>query len=79
MHVVQKYKPEGRADKAIFTELGSGVCGATAGRENDCETLYLNTVGRGIEDVALASKVVENAKRLKIGQHVNLWKKSFAM
>lgn len=66
-------------DDAIYAQLGAIAAGSKPGRENDAETIYLNTVGMGIEDVALASRVFERAKALGLGQKLRLWEKPFAM
>lgn len=66
-------------DAAVDAELGAVVAGAAKGRENDVEKIYMNTVGMGIEDVALASKVLERAKSQGIGKRIKLWDTPFAM
>jgi len=66
-------------DDAIYAELGAVVSGAAKGRENDRETIYLNTVGMGIEDVAMGYKIYRNALKMGIGKQMTLWKAPFAM
>ena len=66
-------------DSCISAELGQIVNGVKAGRENDTETIYLNTVGMGIEDVALAIRVYKNAVEMGLGQKLSLWEKPFAV
>lgn len=65
-------------DDAITAELGMIAAGAAPGRENQTESIYFNTVGMGIEDVALAYKVFERAKALGLGQKLPLWDQPFA-
>jgi 2,3-diaminopropionate biosynthesis protein SbnB len=66
-------------DAAVDAELGAVVSGAAKGRENDEEKIYMNTVGMGIEDVALASKILARAKSQGIGRRIKLWDTPFAM
>lgn len=66
-------------DSYINAELGQIINGAKKGRENDKETIYFNTVGMGIEDVALAIKVYNNAIELGLGKKLSLWEKPFAI
>lgn len=66
-------------DAAIYAELGKIVSGDIPGRENDNEIIYLNTVGMGIEDVALAYKVLQRAREMKLGQPLRLWQEPFAV
>ncbi|WP_216830320.1 ornithine cyclodeaminase family protein [Alkalihalobacterium elongatum] len=67
---------EGKFDPSnIHAELGSIVNGKKAGRENDEERIYFNSVGMGIEDVAVAKYIYDQAKAKGIGQALNLWNK----
>lgn len=66
-------------DSYINAEIGQVVNGVRKGRENDQETIYFNTVGMGIEDVALAIKVYKNAVEMKLGKYLPLWEKPFAV
>ncbi len=66
-------------DDAISAELGMIVAGEKPGREKPEETIYLNTVGMGIEDVALAYRVYQRAQELGLGQKFKLWKTPFAV
>jgi ornithine cyclodeaminase len=66
-------------DDAIYANLGEVVSGAKKGRENDRETIYLSTVGMGIEDVALAAKVYQRAVSQGKGAKMKLWEQPFAM
>jgi ornithine cyclodeaminase len=49
------------------------VNGKKKGRENDKERIYFNSVGMGIEDVAVAKRIYDRAKEKGIGQSLNLW------
>lgn len=65
---------EGKFDPArIHAQLGQVVNSVKSGRENDKEFIYFNSVGLGIQDVALASVIFEKAKEKNIGQDINLW------
>ncbi|MCR4440769.1 MAG: hypothetical protein QHH10_01280 [Peptococcaceae bacterium] len=66
-------------DSAITAEIGMIAAGARPGRENRDEKIYFNTVGMGIEDVALASKVYQKALDLGLGQKLTLWDNPFAI
>lgn len=65
---------EGKFDPAnIHAQLGQVVNSIKSGRENDKEFIYFNSVGLGIQDVALASVIFEKAKEKNIGQEISLW------
>ena len=64
-------------DDAIYAELGAIVSGSRKGRENEDETIYLSTVGMGIEDVALGSRIYRRAVEGGLGQRLRLWKIPF--
>lgn len=67
---------EGEFDETnIYAELGEIVNGRKLGRENDREKIYFNSVGMGIEDVAVAKMIFERAKQQNIGQWLSLWDK----
>lgn len=66
-------------DDAVYAELGDIVSGSKPGRENGDETIYLNTVGMGIEDVALAKKIYDRAEAMQLGQKLKLWDQPFAI
>ncbi|WLR51704.1 ornithine cyclodeaminase family protein [Bacillus tianshenii] len=59
--------------KNIYAELGNIVNGKKAGRETDKERIYFNSVGMGIEDVAIGKVIYERAKQLGVGQRLSLW------
>lgn len=66
-------------DHFHFAELGEIVTGRKTGRESPRETIYFNTVGMGIEDVALARRIYERARALGMGQKLRLWETPFAV
>ncbi|NPV70437.1 MAG: ornithine cyclodeaminase family protein [Firmicutes bacterium] len=66
-------------DDAIHAELGQIVSGEKPGRESPGETIYFNTVGMGIEDIALADAVYKRALQMGLGQKLRLWEKPFAL
>ena len=66
-------------DSYISAELGQIVNGVKKGRENNKETIYINTVGMGIEDVALAMKLYKKAIAMGLGKKLALWEKPFAV
>lgn len=66
-------------DSHIYGELGEIINNTKKGREDENETIYFNTVGMGIEDVALAHKIYERAKEMNLGKKLSLWDKPFAI
>lgn len=66
-------------DEDITAELGAVVTGDKPGRENDKEIIYVNTVGLGVQDVALGSLLLENAKKLGLGTSVKMWDEPFVI
>lgn len=66
-------------DEAISGEIGAIVEGVTPARVNDQERIYFNTVGLGIQDVALASMVYKRALAVGRGVSLKLWDKPFAL
>lgn len=67
---------QGEFDEAnLYAELGEVVNGKKLGRENNREKIYFNSVGMGIEDIAVAKMVYERAKQQNIGQWISLWDK----
>ncbi|WP_373446162.1 hypothetical protein [Salinicoccus bachuensis] len=64
---------EGKFDESnIHAELGQIVNGVKSARENDDEFIYFNSVGMGIQDVALASEIYNNAVRLRKGEQITM-------
>ena len=66
-------------DDAIYGELGEIVAGRKPGRERANERIYFNTVGMGIEDVALAWKIYQRASDMGLGKRLRLWESPFAV
>jgi 2,3-diaminopropionate biosynthesis protein SbnB len=61
------------ADEEIYAEIGEIVIGDKIGRENDQEIIYYNSVGMGIEDVAIATRVYRTAQEKGIGTKLIYW------
>ncbi|MBB5175082.1 ornithine cyclodeaminase [Texcoconibacillus texcoconensis] len=57
----------------IYAELGAIVNGYKKGRENNRERIYFNSVGMGIEDVAVAKCIYNKAQEKGMGKRLNLW------
>ncbi len=68
MYTEGKFNPEN-----IYAELGEVVNGDKMGRESETERIYFNSVGMGIEDVAVANYIYQIAKERGIGQNLKLW------
>lgn len=65
---------EGKFNEAnIHAELGELVNKIKQGRTNDNEFIYFNSVGLGIQDVALASIIYKRALEKGIGKELELW------
>lgn len=60
----------------IHASLGEVVNSVKTGRTSDDEFIYFNSVGMGIQDVALSSIIYERAKEKNIGQTLKLWGES---
>jgi len=60
-------------EKNIHANLGEIVSGARKGRELDDEFIYFNSVGLGIQDVAISSIIYKNAIEKGIGTSLDLW------
>jgi ornithine cyclodeaminase len=63
------------SEKDIYAEIGEIILGQKKGRETDDEFIYYNTVGMGIEDIAFAAVVYEEARQKGIGTWLTLWEK----
>ncbi|MFD1385301.1 hypothetical protein ACFQ4Z_00695 [Oceanobacillus oncorhynchi subsp. oncorhynchi] len=61
------------SDSAVYASLGELVNGKKKTRENDKEKIYFNSVGLGIQDIAVAKMIYEEAKSKKIGKQLDLW------
>jgi len=66
-------------DAAISGEIGAIVDGVVPARVSPEERIYFNTVGLGIQDVALASLVYKKAVEKGSGKALKLWDKPFAL
>lgn len=65
---------EGLFDESkIHGHLGEVVNSVKSGRTNNKEFIYFNSVGLGIQDVALSSIIYQRAKERNIGQKLSLW------
>jgi len=56
----------------VYAELPEIVCGAKRGRSSEREIIVASLLGRGVLDLAIAAEVVEQARRLGVGQHVGI-------
>lgn len=66
---------EGKFDEnRIHAQLGEIVNSVKTGRTNDDEFIYFNSVGMGIQDVALASVIYENARKQGLGTSFEMQK-----
>lgn len=66
-------------DGFIDGTMGEVINGVKPGRESEDESIYFNTVGMGIEDVALAAKVYQKAMEDHQGQILKLYEEPFAV
>lgn len=65
---------EGKFDvKNIHAEIGEVVNSVKTGRTSDDEFIYFNSVGMGIQDVALASVIYEKAVEKNIGTKFKMY------
>jgi len=60
-------------DENIYAHLGEIINGKKKGRENNREKIYFNSVGMGIEDVAIAKLIYQRATEGDIGQKLFMW------
>ena len=66
-------------DEQITGMLGAVMAGDLPGRESDSEIIYVNTVGLGIQDVALGAMLLKSAREKGIGTPFELWDGQFAL
>lgn len=66
-------------DEQITGTLGAVMAGDLPGRQSDDEIIYVNTVGLGIQDVALGSLILSNARAKGIGTPFQLWDGKFTL
>ena len=55
------------------------VVGDRPGRESDDEIIYVNTVGLGVQDVALGSLLLAKAREKGLGTTVKMWDEPFVL
>ncbi len=60
-------------DDRIDAELGEIVTGNKCGRSRDDAFIYFNAVGMALDDLIVAKRVYDNAKRRGIGTMLPLW------
>ena len=53
----------------IYAEIGEIIMGKKKGRENDEEITVYDTVGMGVQDLAMAKAIYENALKAGIGSY----------
>ena len=61
------------SDEEIYAEIGEIVNGVKIGRENDQEIIYFNSVGMGIEDIVIATRVYRTAQEKGKGTKLTYW------
>ena len=66
-------------DEDITAEIGAVVVGDRPGRESDDEIIYVNTGGLGVQDVALGSLLLANAREKGLGTTVKMWDEPFVL
>lgn len=66
---------EGRIRREDILEITDIMKGAKPGRTSDDEIFVYSVGGMPVEDVAWGTTVYRNAKRLGIGQKLNLWER----
>jgi len=66
-------------DDKISGELGAVMCGDVPGRESDDEIIYVNTVGLGIQDVAIGNMLLKAAREKGLGTPFQLWDGEFTL
>ncbi len=60
------------SDKHIHGEIGEVAAGKKSGRESEGEITFFKSVGMAVQDVAVAELVLRRAKKLGLGQEVEL-------
>jgi len=61
------------SDEDIYAELGELVTGKRPGREAANERIFFGAVGMGIEDIAVATRILRRAEEEKVGTMLKLW------
>lgn len=57
------------------TNLGEIIVGKKPGRTSPDQRILFANLGMGCLDITVANRIYQNAKRLRIGQKLHLWKK----
>jgi len=60
-------------DSDIYANIDEIIAGKKPGRENDDERIFYAPIGMAHEDVAVASRIYDRAKKMGIGQILRLW------
>lgn len=60
-------------DEDIGASLGEILCGKKTGRDNDDQTIYFNSVGAGILDLAVTTRCYRKALELGKGIRIPYW------
>jgi ornithine cyclodeaminase len=60
-------------DSDIYGNIDEIIAGKKPGRENDDERIFFAPIGMAHEDIAVASRIYERAKKMGIGQNLRLW------
>jgi len=61
------------SEKDVYASLGEVVNKKKQGRETPEERIYFNSVGMGIEDIAIAARIYREAKKSGLGVELPLW------
>lgn len=61
------------SDEDIHAELSQIITGKKPGRENAAERIFFGAVGMGIEDVAIATRILRRAEEEQVGTMLKLW------
>ncbi len=70
--LVHELYEAGKLKKEDIVELPEMVNGVQV-RQNEDQFVYCGSAGVGSVDIAIAAKLYENAKKMGIGQKLNLW------
>ena len=64
---------EGHLDPgSVPAEIGEVLAGSRSGRSDDSELTLFKSVGNAVQDLAVASLILEEARRLELGKEVEL-------
>lgn len=61
------------SDEDIYAELGELVTGRRLGRVTANERIFFGAVGMGIEDIAVATRILRRAEEENAGTMLKLW------